>query len=66
MSIVTTNDFAIGGNLNGIGPMLPLVIKTREQAYRTAAWILSLSSVLRTEGDGSQTFEEVLEAVENT
>ena len=65
--IRTSNDFMIGGNGSSVGPpLLPMQITTREQAYRTAAWIELMGEMLPSEGDGSLTYEQVREAIMNT
>lgn len=69
MSVDASNDFMIGGNGNELGPILPLRCRTREQAFRAAAWLISLGEVLPTEaheGEEMLTYEEVLKAVRST
>jgi hypothetical protein len=61
----TQNDFLLGGNGEALQPILPIVIRTREQAYRTAAWIKLMGVILPHE-DEESTFEEVEEAIRNT
>lgn len=62
--IRTDNDFFFGSDGRSIAPMMPVVITTREQAYRTAAWI-KLMAVVLPPGDGD-TFEAIEEAIRNT
>lgn len=64
--IDTSNDFFFGSNGKEVMPMLPVVIKTREQAFRTAAWIQLMGETLPSEGDGSVQMGDVIEAIENT
>jgi len=61
----TSNDFMFGGNGSQVAPLLPLVITTREQAYRTAAWIKAISVILPHE-EQEHTYEEIEEAIFNT
>lgn len=66
-TIRTDNDFIIGTDGTSVGPaMLPMRITTREQAYRTAAWIELMGWSLPSEGDGTTTYEQVRDAVMNT
>lgn len=65
--IRTDNDFLIGSNGRTMAPMMPLVITSREQAYRTAAWIKTMAVMLpHEEGDDGPSFEEVEQAIRNT
>lgn len=79
-AIDTTNTYAIqtGENLpnhttslTGRGRFVktgiakPVIFRTRQEAYRFCAWVLALAEVLPNEDDYS-TFEEVLEAVQNS
>lgn len=67
MEIETKNDFLIGGNGEHLSAMLPVHITTREQAFRTAAWISALGMMLPSESDKEgPSFEEVREAIFNT
>lgn len=61
----TRNDFLLAGNGNGIIPMLPMRVTDRQQAYRTAAWLVSMAAILPDDGTRA-TFQEVLSAVSNT
>ncbi len=61
----TDNDFFFGSNGKTLTPMKPVVITTREQAYRTAAWIEAMGVILPHE-DETATYEEIREAVRNT
>lgn len=64
--IRTDNDFFLGSDGASVGPNLPMRITTREQAYRTAAWIELMASTLPSEGDGVLSYEDVREAVMNS
>jgi hypothetical protein len=64
--IRTDNDFFLGTNGNEVAPMLPVIIASKEQAYRTAAWIKLMGEMLPSEGEGTTTFEEVENAIMNT
>lgn len=67
MDINTMNDFLLGSNGQEIGPMIPMIITSREQAYRTAAWIKLMGEMLPHEDeDEHPTFEQVEEAIRNT
>lgn len=59
------NDFLIGTNGEAIAPMWPVIITTKQQAYRTIAWIKLLSVVLPDE-ELASTYEEVEEAIRST
>lgn len=61
----TSNDFFFGSDGKVLAPMVPVMIRTREQAYRTAAWIETMSFILPHE-DEEATYEEIREAVRNT
>lgn len=63
--IDTSNDFLLGSNGDAIAPMLPVVITSREQAYRTAAWLELMAPVLPAKDPGV-TYEQVRAAVANT
>ena len=63
--INTLNDFLLNTNGQQMGPMLPMVITSREQAYRTAAWIKAMAIVLPP-GEDEHSFEEIEEAIRNT
>jgi hypothetical protein len=66
MSVTRTeNDFMIGGNLAGITPALPMHIRTRQQAYRTAAWIKLMGELLDDE-DPATPYEDIETAIANT
>ena len=59
------NDFLIGTNGSVLASMLPVEIKTREQAYRAAAWIETMGITLPHE-EKEATYEEIREAIRNT
>lgn len=62
--IDTINDCLIGQLPTGeIVPLLPLILTTREQAYRAAAWIVVLAARGRLPAESNTSFEQVLEAV---
>lgn len=61
----TDNDFLLGGNGETISPFLPIAITSREQAYRTAAWIKALGAILPHE-EQENTYEEIERAIFNT
>lgn len=62
--IDTQNDFLIGSNGSEIVPFMPIVITSREQAYRTAAWIKTMAVILPAEE--GHTYDEIEEAIQNT
>lgn len=67
--IRTDNDFLIGTNGTNLAAMLPVHISSREQAFRTAAYIAIMGESLPSEDGGGidrVTFEDVREAVLNT
>jgi len=61
----TNNDFMIGSDGQSLGAFLPVRITTRQQAYRTAAWIKLMGFTLPDEDEPS-TFEEVEQAIMGT
>lgn len=61
----TDNDFLLGTNGTAMVPRLPLRISTRQQAYRTAAWIKLMGEVLPDE-DPASGWDEVHDAIANT
>lgn len=64
--VCTDNDFAIG--VQGgrkLAPMLPMVITSRQQGYRTAAWIKIMSMRLPDE-EVASTYDEVEQAIKAT
>jgi hypothetical protein len=61
----TKNDFLFASDGQTIAPILPVVIKTRQQAYRTAAWIKLMGYGLPDE-DVASAYEQVEQAIENT
>lgn len=63
-NIDTQNDFFFGTNGDTMGPFLPVVITSKEQAYRTAAWIELMGSMLPAETD--LTYEQVRQAIRET
>lgn len=66
MTIRTDNDFMIGTDGQKLAAMRPVNITTREQAYRTAAWIEVMAITLPTESDDPPTFEDIREAIRDT
>ncbi len=61
----TANDFAFAGGGDVLIPLLSVKITTREQAYRTAAWIETMGIILPHEEEEA-TYEEIREAIRNT
>jgi hypothetical protein len=61
----TSNDFMIGSNGVAIGTLLPMVITSKQQAYRTAAYIKLMAATLPDE-PGDHSYEEIEEAIKNT
>lgn len=61
----TANDFLLGSDGAQLAPLLPLVIRTREQGYRVAAWIKAMCVILPHEAQ-ENTYEEIEEAIFNT
>lgn len=66
--INTQNDFLISSNGATLAPLLPVNIKSRQEAYRTAAWIVGMAIMLPLDPDDptDPTFEEVRDAIANT
>jgi len=64
-TVNTTNDFLFGINSAGLIPTLPVQIRTQQQAFRTAAWIVAMGCVLPQE-DPATSFYVVRKAIENT
>lgn len=75
----TTNDSLISSNGRMICALVPLDIRSREQGFRTAAWIASMAETLPSELSAeeqadrahaglsaSPTFLEILKAVRST
>lgn len=65
MDVRTDNDFLLGSNGDVMGPTLPFAVRTRQQAYRTAAWLKLLGEVLPDEDPPSE-YGEVETAIRNT
>ncbi len=63
--VETNNDFMFGSNGKEMMPIFPVVIRTRQQAYRTAVWIEVMGIILPNEDEAS-TYEEIREAIRNT
>ncbi len=61
----TQNDFMLGSDGQTLSTIYPVVIRTQEQAYRTAAWIETLAIILPHEAEEG-TYEEIREAIRNT
>lgn len=68
MEIETKNDFLLGATGSHLSSMLPIHITTREQAFRTAAWIALMGYGLPSENPNGVRieFEDVKRAIENT
>jgi hypothetical protein len=60
--VKTDNDFIIGMNATEMAPNLPVIIRTQQQAYRTAAWIKLMGEMLPNE-DPASTYDEVETAI---
>lgn len=67
MKIKTDNDFLMATNGSTLAALLPVNITNREQAYRTAAWILIMGDVLPLENDENVglTFDDVCDRILN-
>lgn len=66
--INTGNDHFLGGNSSmGIAPTLTgtPVFKTKQQAYRFAAWLITVAMILPDE-PGEHSFDDVLQAIRST
>ncbi|CRK59053.1 hypothetical protein [Alloactinosynnema sp. L-07] len=63
--IRTDNDFLLGSSGASIAPMLPVRITTKQQAYRTAAWLTFMALILPDEPVPS-TYDEIHNAIGNT
>lgn len=61
----TTNDFFIGSNGKTLIPLFPIQITSRQQAYRTAAWLKVLALTIPDDGTGD-TYETIEEAINNS
>lgn len=61
----TDNDFFFGSDGQSLQPFTLVVVTTKQQAYRTAAWIKLMGEVLPDEAEPS-TFEEVEQAIMGT
>lgn len=65
LRVRTDNDFLLAGHNGALVFMLQTVIHTRQEAFRTAAWLICMGETLPNEVPASE-FEEVFEAVRNT
>jgi hypothetical protein len=65
MPINTTNDFLVSCSPRGMAPILPIQIRSKQQAYRTAAYLKLLATALPDE-DPPSTYEDVEKAIANT
>lgn len=63
--INTRNDFLLTSAGAMIAPMAPIRISTRQQAYRTAAWIQLMGDTLPDDGSEAS-YDDVLLAIANT
>lgn len=62
----TTNDFCVGHSMvMGVFPTAFPACTTRQQAYRLAAWYVSLAEMLPDEKQ-AHSFVEILAAIQNT
>lgn len=82
VQINTANDYALNAGQNlanhstslagrgkfvRVGMPIPVVFRTKQAAYRFAAWLLALAEAHDLpDEDGAHTFEQVLEAIRNT
>lgn len=65
-TVCTANDFGFCHSpLLGVASMVYPCISTRQQAYRTAAWVLALAELLPNE-EVASTFEQVQTAINNS
>lgn len=63
----TSNDFMLAANgVHGLVPLLPVQARTRQQAFRLAAWLVLMGEMLPDEPDQPDDFDTVLKAVSNT
>lgn len=60
----TQNDFLFGMSARRLHPLMAVEITTREQAYRTAAWIIEMGHLLPAESQ--VTFDQIHRAVQGT
>lgn len=66
MDVRTDNDFLLGSSGDVVAPTLGTVAcRTRQQAYRTAVWLLLMGEVLPDE-DPPSTYAEVEAAIRST
>jgi hypothetical protein len=64
--INTTNDFGFGVNeYKQLQPILPVIISTKQQAYRTAIWLMFFADFLLDEGT-KHTYEQIEKAIANS
>lgn len=63
--IETINDFLIVSRGKTLAPLMPILITSRQQAFRTAAWIALMGEMLPNE-EVASTFDEVSTAIRNT
>ena len=65
--INTANDFFLGTDGTKITAMRTVAITTREQAFRTAAWLEVMAITLpHDENEDPVTFDDIREAIRNT
>ncbi len=57
---------SMNGRGNFVHPIMHPVFRTKDAAFRFAAFLLTMAETLPNEGDEEYTFEEVLEAVRNS
>jgi hypothetical protein len=63
--INTSNEFAICASNKSIYPAFPPTLRTRQQAYRFAAWVVAMAEILPDEPQ-DDTFLDILHAIRNT
>lgn len=81
VKVITDNEYAIGAgqnlpnhstSMNGRGRFVRQTLdrfptfRTKQQAYRYAAWIIEMAGVHLPDEAGAHTFEQVREAIQNT
>jgi hypothetical protein len=59
------NDFFFGSNGQTIVPLVPVTITSRQQAFRTAAWLKAMAFSIPDDGSNA-TYEEIEQAINNS
>jgi hypothetical protein len=65
IKVDTANDFGLGLQMSTIRPIAYPQFKTKQQAYRFAAWLINMAELLPDE-TLDHSFDEVNEAIRNT